>query len=685
MTNDFLTDAEMDALSPGVAPPSGAPDYISDAEMDSLGAAESPPGIGRSLLQGIAQTPGGIARMGETVLDYALPQRAVVRAVGGTPEPMSHAVSEGIDEKAEQLFRLKTGYDFAEPQTTGEGYAAAVGRGLGGFATMPLGGVGGIISSLMGAVAGEAAKNAGLPWYGQMLAGIVGSASPSVAGIVAPKIPGVAAVTGRVGRGMSPTMRSDAARMGAAQALRGNVGNIPQAAAILEREAAGANGPGLASTAQVLRREAPDLIGLEGGLAKTSTAGLGERLAARRAESAAQIDDAYRAALPGSPAAVRPGFASQIAASRRSYQQLYGAIDDASVGPVSLAPIKQEAQAILDEAGSYGSKSVPRIARLVNEADDVTTFSDLRRLRTALTDESRSLRASVRTGGSPAELRNVERLLSRVDDTLDELGASGAPAAQQLRAANAAYREHQSLYSRAHPTVRKLLDNEDPGDAITALLSRSTPRPAEDARRLVNGLKGDADSIEGLRRLTADELVWRASSRASKAQGAVSPSGVSGTGLGAALTENEPALRVIFGDEQFALLRRLAARIETTTYGRAGTPGFSMSTGSALKDAEQQGAAGAEAASDALAAVMNPTGALRSKAAQKAREWLADRATAAEQRRLLEDAMVDPKVARDLLLDVTPERFAAWQQRMLGHIERSAVRAGITSPSGGKE
>ena len=681
MTNDFITDAEMDALSSGVAPqPSSEPEYLSDAEMDALSAEEQPPGIGRSLLQGIAQTPGGVARMGETFLDYALPQRAVVRAVGGTPEPMSRIVSEGIDEKMEQPFIAATGRGFVEPQTTEEGYAAAAGRGLGGFATMPLGGIGGVISSLMGAVAGEAAKNAGLPWYGQMLAGIVGSASPSVAGIVAPRVPGVAAVTGRVGRAMSPQMRRDAVNLGAANTLRGNVGNVSRAAQALDDEARGLGGPGLASTAQALRTEAPGLVGLEGGLARTSTAGFGERLAARRESSARQIDEAYNVALRGNPGAVRGSFTARLADSRANYRRLYGEIDDASVGAVPLTRVKAMAQTIVDDAGAYGVKSVPALARRVIAADDVTTFADLRRLRTALGDEARSLEKSVNLGGSAEKLRNVSRLRDAVDETIDALGESGVPAAQQLRAANAAFREHQQLYSRAHPTVKKLLENEDPGDAIMSILGRTTKRPAEEARRLVAGLGDDADALEGLRRLTADELVWRASGKASKAGGPVSPSSVSGIGLGASLTQSEPALRVIMGDEQFDLLRRLAARIDTTTYGRAGTPGFYMSTGSALKSAEQQGAAGAEAAAETLGAIMNPMGKARQAMAKKAHEWLLDKTTMAQQRQLLEDAMVDPKIARDLLLDVTPERFAAWQERMRAHVARSGARAGATQP-----
>jgi len=641
-------------------------------------AGDAPGGSGRAFLQGLAQAPGSIPHALGAASEW-LGGKIGVPAGGGFER-----AANVIDETMEVPFKIETGRGFIDPQP-GEGMAGAAGRGVGGFLTLPLGGMGGLASSIIGSIAAESAKEAGLPGWAQIVAGVAGSASPGALGAIAPRIPGVAAVTGRVGRGLSPTMRADAARMGAAQTLRGNVGNVPQAADALARESHGLNGPGLASTAQTLRREAPGMIGLEGGLVKTSSAGLGERLAARRAENASQIDDAYGAALRGDPAAVRPGLTSRIAASKKDYQKLYDAIDDASVGPVSLAGVKAEAKAIADEAGQYGAKTVPRLAKLVAEADDVTSFTDLRRLRTALTDETRSLRASVKMGGSAEELRNASRLLSKVDDEIDALGSAGTPAAGQLRTANAAYREHQALYSRAHPTVRKLLDNEDPGDAIAALLSRGTARPAEDARRLVAGLKGDADSIEGLRRLTADELVWRASGRAARAEGAVSPSSVSGANLGGALTENEPALRVIFGDEQFDLLRRLAARIDATTYGRAGTPGFYMSTGSALKSAEQQGAAGADAVADALGAIMSPAGAVRRKAAEKAREWLADKATLDQQRRLLEDAMVDPKVARDLLLDVTPERFTAWQARMKQHIEASGVRAGITMPRGEKE
>jgi len=306
------------------------------------------------------------------------------------------------------------------------------------------------------------------------------------------------------------------------------------------------------------------------------------------------------------------------------------------------------------------------------------SFSELRRWRTAITDEARDLRRAVNTGGSSARLRNVERLRESVDEIIDGLEASGTPAATQLREANAAFRAHQSIYSRAHPSVRKLLDNEDAADALVPILNRSSERPVEDARRLVAGLGDDAEALDGLRRLTADEILWRSMGRSAKSHGVAAPSSASGTSLGVQLVENEGPLRVLFGDEQYTLLRRLAERIDTTTYGRGGTSGFSMSTGSAFKDADAQAMAGAEAAADMLGAVMRPGSTVRQKVMEKAREWLMDSATAAEQRRLLEDAMVDPKVARDLLLDVTPERFVAWQARMKEHINRSTARSGLT-------
>lgn len=654
-----------------------APKYVgvkTDADRPIGDGSEQSPGLVRSFLQGVAEAPGGMAR----TLDAG--SRWIGERTGLEPGGGFGMLADALDEKLQQPFIAATGRGFVHPQTPGEEHAAAIGRGLGTFATYPAGGVSGLVSSLMGAIAGEAAKEAGLPWYGQLLAGIAGSASPSVLGMAVPRLPGVPAVTGRVGRAMSSRMREDAVRLGAASTLRGNVGDVTRGAHLLDAEALGVNGPGLASTAQVLRTEAPGLVGLEGGLVKTSTAGLGERLAARRAASARQIDDAYAQALPGSPGTVAGGFRAALARSRDRYHSLYAGIDDASVGPVAMADIKQEAQDIASRFAAHGRDKIPARAQELLDAPDTYTFSQLRDLRTSLTDDVRSARATVQREGKNAQLlANTERLLSRVDDAIDGLEASGVPAAGQLRAANAAYREHQDIFGRAHPTVRKLLDAEDPSDAIAKILGRGVERPAEEARRLVRGLSADPDSLEGLRRMTADELLWGASGNAAKA-GGVSPSAVSGARLGARLTENEPALRVLMGDDQYDMLRRLAARIDTTTYGRAGTPGYYLSTGSALKDAEQQATAGAETAAEMMGAILNPAGALAKKGAKMAHEWLMDKATLAQQRQLLEDAMVDPKIARDLLLDVTPERFSAWKERMNANLSRSAARAGMSQP-----
>ena len=60
-----------------------------------------------------------------------------------------------------------------------------------------------------------------------------------------------------------------------------------------------------------------------------------------------------------------------------------------------------------------------------------------------------------------------------------------------------------------------------------------------------------------------------------------------------------------------------------------------------------------------------------------------DNATAEVQKQLLADALVDPKIARDLLRKVTPSNFREWTQRMDQHLRTSAARAGIVQ--GAKE
>lgn len=632
-------------------------------EMDTLPSIGGGSiGLGRAAAQGLVR--GGLD-LGMAVADstaVGIPLRAAAAFIGRSPAAVTSTA------KAKQIFESLMEPYLRKPGTEGERTAETLTRSA--VTGIPIGLAGGgalgAVGAITGPLAGEIARRtgnsyevAGVP-VGEIAANAVGGMAPGAVVSAAARLPGGA----RIARGVSEQFRRETAERAVAQTLKRSVDNADEAAAVLDREARGLAGAGRPSTAQALMDDAPGVLSLEASTAR-DVPGLNTRLAQQRALSADEIASEAARAFPGRPGAVQEGFSRLRDASKEGYQAAYAAIDDAAVGPVSLGRVKGAAREIIDGAGQFGARGVPALARRVLNAGDDVSFAELQKLRAAINDRLKTVSPAVRSGAgtaSPAEEAALMRLKASVDDTFRSLEGSGSDAAKQLAAANSRYARYQETYGRAHKTIRNLMDREDPGDVVKRLVGSGTARPSDEARRLVRALSDDPDALEGMRR------VWM-----QEAFGVDDLSNASGARAVKFLQEHERPSRILLGDDGYETAKALADRVRKTTYGRAGTPGFSQGTGSANAALSDHLDAGAEA----LTAVVNtgPTGAAWNAVVK----WMRDNATAEAQKQLLADALVDPKIARDLLRKVTPSNFREWTQRMDQHLRTSAARAGITT------
>lgn len=663
---------------PAPAPPPQKPAGRSISLEDAYALGPEPIGLGRAGVQGLAR---GVSDLGAAVAGSAIgwPSRLVAGGPLTDPRERRIALMDG-GAMARRVFEsLITPY-LAKPGTENERTFETVARSatVGVPMSIATGGGAQILGAVTGPLAAEVARRTGhshpvniggaeIP-VGEIVANIAGGAAPQSIGTAITAAPGkVGAVASRVERGLNPAARQEAALFGAGGTLRA-AGIDPDDARTMARlgdEAIGAAGPGRASTAQALMDDAPNTLVLEGSVAKHSGT-LGTRLQRLREQSGAELRNAGDMAFSGTPAAAKTGLVALRDAAKAEASALYDAIDDAAVGSVSLSRVKDAAESIVADAGSFGRRTVPSVVRdVLKEPGNVTTFGKLRELRVAVNDRLKTVSTAVArgAGGSAQEQRHLQRLKASVDETFNALEGAGGTAAEQLRAANAAYARYSETYSRAHPTIRKLIDNEEPGDAIRALTGKGTARPSDEARRLVRALEGDPDAMEGLRRVFVEEAFG----------------GQVGDGPAAKaikfFADHEKPARIILGDDGYETARLLADRLRKTTYGRVGTPGFSQSTGSIFGPASES----LEQGVGVVEAILSPTGAATNAAARAAAEWMRDKATQRVQLQLLEDALVDTKVAKDILEKTRPENIVSWQRRMEKHLRRSAARSAATT------
>jgi len=617
-------------------------------------------GLGRAAVQGLAQ---GVADAAGTFAGSPV-------GLAGVPYRVGAAIASGdaralsSTAKARQIFESLMEPYLQKPGTENERTMQTVMRSavMGVPAGVVGGGLLGATGAITGPLAGEAARRMGASQLGQIAANVAGGAAPGIVASGVARLPGGS----RVARGVSDQFRRETAERAVAQTLRRSVDDADTAVSVLDAEARGLAGPGRPSTAQALMDDAPGVLSLEASTAR-DLPGLNARLAQQRSASAQEIAAEASRSFPGQPGVVQESFGRLRDASRAAYKAAYDAIDDAAVGPVPLARVKAAAQASVEGAGRYGQRGVPALARKVlNDADDVS-FAELQKLRAAINDRLKTVSPAVKSGAgtaSAAEEANLLRMKGAVDETFRGLEDAGGAAAAQLSRANRQYAQYQETYGRAHKTIRNLMDREDPGDVVKRLVGSGTARPSDEARRLVRALSDDPDALEGMRRIWVQE-----------AFGVDDLSNASGARAVKFLEQHERPSRILLGDDGYETARALADRVRKSTYGRTGTPGFSQGTGSANAPLSDHLESGAEA----LAAVVNPTGA----AWNAVTRWMKDNATAEVQKQLLADALVDPKIARDMLRKVTPSNFREWTQRMDQHLRTSAARAGIVQ--GAKE
>lgn len=656
-TRDYVqrVNAQLGMSSTAPAPEGGGSGKVREVTAADFDKPKEPIGAGRAALQGAFQ--GARDTAATTAYNpslMGLPARVAGAVISRDP----HAL---IDPNIAATAIRNVGSDYVAPPS-GPLEAAIQGGTRGAVATLPtlgMGGAGPVLSVASGAAGGsvtDALIAAGVDPKVAMAAGLVTSLGVSA---------GPSAVKAAAGGRRLPGMDrgQEAAEIAAATQLRGAIGGpqrVPAAVAALDNELAGA-APGQARTAQVLADEAPGVLGLEGAQARRYPelqSAAAERL--RQNENAVRL--AERGIQQGDAAALTPAWQAARDASQGRVRAAYGAIDPAEVGAIGTRGLKAAAKELVDDAGPELAGTIPPQVRLIDGYGDTIDFSTLQRLRTSVSDTARQLAREAR--GSAAE-RAALRLKGAIDDEINALAAGGSEAAPALQTAIATRAQHGRLFDPRHPAVKALEGNERAGAVVDAIASGSTKRPTEEVRRVLSAVGRDTEAHEGLKRLWMDralggEALWDAS--VPKAM--------------AFLRKNEAASREILGDEGHDLAVRMLERTRQLQYGRVGTPAMAMGTGSALPDAGET----ADAATTVLGHLIrgNPGKAI-SATAGKAWDRLLKSTTSDQRVEILNEALLNPKRARELLTTVTPQRFNQWWKSMESSIARQTARTAITS------
>lgn len=645
-----------DMLDP-VPAPAAAPAWRTVTEADLDPAPKPPIGLVRAAGQGALQAATDIMRAIAFTPFGGAGLRVGAAIASGSPKPLGEGVRVG-----QEIDR------FVEPaiQPTGTlGEAAVQGGVRGVLGTIPTLGMGtaavplSVAAGGVGGTTSEVAREMGAPPL--VAAGLGALASMGVAAGGS----GLAAVA-RGRRGLDRLGGREAAEIAAATELRGAIGadSVDDATRLLAAEDAAGSLPGRARTSQVLMDRAPGVVGLEASQARRFPA-LQSAAAERLRANENAINLAAENVQQGARDALVPAWQQAREASQGAVRAAYQAVDPTDVGPIPTAGIKAAAEKIVAEAGDELAGKLPGEVRLIGGYGDAVDFPTLQRLRTSLSDTARDL---ARTKPGSTDLRFATQLKGAVDDELTRLAESGAEAAPALRAAIATRAEHGRLYDLRHPAVKALSERENPEAVVQAVVGAK--RPTEEARRVLAAVGRDTEGHEGLKRLWMDkalggEALWDANpAKAVKW-----------------LRANEAASRQILGDEGHNLAVRLLERSRQLQYGRVGTPGMALGTGSALPSSGEA----FDAASSALGSLIRGhPGQAASIAAGKAWDWLVTRTTSEQRAEILNEALMDPKRARELLTTITPERLARWKKSMEANIARTSARTAAQS-TGGQE
>lgn len=651
MAQDFLTDAEMAALEGGGG--AAPPDFISDEEMARLDAGSplgnKPLGVARAAGQGALQAGVDILR----ALAYTpvgVPLRLGVAVASGNPRALNEGRYSGeeLEKATAPAIRPTETYGEAAAQGLTRGVVGAIPTLGMGTASAPLT----LAASGLGSASSEVAREAGAnPW----LAGGIGLLTSL--GVTGAGSGMAAAAKGR--RGLDRWIGGrEGAEIAAATEIRGAIGKsaIDDSTGLLREEVTGSL-PGQARTAQVLADRAPGMVNLEARQARRFP-DLQSQAAARHTENQRAVDIATDQLGLGGRGDLLPAWKAARDTSEQAVKAAYAATDKLGNPSVPTANLKQLAREMTEESRKWLRGSVPQQASgLLDEADSMP-LSDLRNLRTALSDRARQLASA--PGSSPREIRNVQRLKDAVDEELSALAATGDPTAPALRTAIETRAAHGRLFDMKHPAVKALSEKENPEAVVQAIAG--SKRPSEEARRVLSAVGRDTEGHDGLKRL------WMDTALKGKPLWGADPDSAIGW-----LSKNERASREILGDQGHELAIRLIERSRQLKFGRVGFKGMALSTGSGVQN---EGEA-IDAAASALGALMKGhPGKAASITAGKMWDWLVTNTTSEQRAEILNEALINPKRALELLTTVKPERFAQWQKAMQTNIARQTARSG---------
>lgn len=523
-----------------------------------------------------------------------------------------------------------------------------------------------IAAGQTGAAAGQAAEEAGLPRWMQIGASLLGSLGPGLASRAntirgASRAAAETAETAGYGTTGSVTRRAarqlqdlydEPGRVRVLDQLDETLGNVPpgvrppptvQAA----YPQAGANAARLQRTLDVTD---PEFSG---------------QLASARDESMQGLRAARAELDPGvSPFEVPGSYRAAREASEEGARRVWQGVDWGRIPPARSSDVAGEVQDFLSGVSTANERYLPRaqirdlLERIPESHGGLVPAREIQDVRSQLLNIERAGRVPTAPIHVQQQARLAGQLARRMEGWIDD---------PQWREGLAATAEHKALYaprSAVAPMeagVARAAETSAPA-VVRRAISGAGGRPADVARRARQVVGND----EALASATLDELL---------------PIGTFEAGSGKRLTrlmdaasdpEKWRAVEVLLGSPQRAeRLRQIGETLRRSKWGVEGTQNAAQATGSFAN------------AIPIVQAVRhlsrgNIIGASREMMSGPIGGWIADHITGERDvQRLVQEALLDPRVFRDLMHTPTGAQLAGWETRMSSYLARGGVREAL--------
>lgn len=637
------------------------------------------PSATQAFRQGLlVEGPSNMAALADFAIQSVSPaarirERAGLPQAGPTLEERTRGSMTGFTERA-------FGESVQPPGTAGGRLLQAAGAGV--TETIPflplvgLGG-GGIAGAgrrgaldLLAGVSGETSRQ-GAEEFGL---GPVGQTATSLVGALAP-----AGVASRA-RQLLPVVRNRAARQVARDVLGREIPDRAEAMRLLQQEI---DAPlfGRATTDQVLQDMAPGTAGIMKRLARDSFAGADlrreafelRRLSARAAEEFGA--SGFGAGPPGAASAM---YLDRLRRIKSKVERAYRGVGDLEGIPTHK--LKAASAFVRQDAGDELESLLPkRSLRLIEGYGETTNLKNLQRLRRQTGAEARK---AMREGNSERAFF-LNKIVDSIEETFDEVAEiGGATEINALRRARTIRAIQAERFDPKDPLNRVLGGEfEDMGKAFNRFLNTER-RPVESLNRLRMTLGGNPDAWGGVQRLMRDRVFGEDFDLLTD----IGNETLSRSGAGKALKNLQKLSRefdAVYGTGASENAEQFIRRAHKLSRGVVGKPEEFAVTGSNVAPSSQ----------------MNEQAEILADMARGSTLWWRDVAVKAfrlvtgnnprtlrEADALLAQAMVDPKMAKAFLQELSPQQLERWQRRARAFLENPVRTAsGVFSVEGSEE